>query len=449
MLQKINFEAQARDEDLDSYEEEVDRSYLLRPAFYWELVKRRWILFVIPVVPILVVGLAIAALWPATYLSEGKILVQSQLIPTELVRPTVTNAAQERIQVIEQRVMTRENLLAIADKFQLFPTQRSLMSPTQLVDAVKKNVKIEPFEDPLAFKRVRSENPTIIFTVGFEYGNPQAATQVANELVTRILSEDLRDRTSRATDTTQFLSKEVQRLQAENSAIEAKVAQAKLSQNNAANGSADGPAAQLAQLRADYAQKSAFYSDRHPIMQALKRQIAAMQKVVGGPSEVATDAQLEALQTQLDNTQKNLETASQKLAAARLGETLERNQQSEKLEVIEQPTTPQEPVKPNRPKIAAITVLLALAAGVGLAFLVEMIDQGIRRASETYSVVDSRLVVSIPYITTIEELARGKRRFVMLGAASLVIVIGGLAAAYFFLPPLDLVIAKAQVGLFR
>ena len=107
MLQKINFEAQARDEDLKSYEDEVDRSYLLRPGFYWELVKRRWILFVIPVVPILVVGLAIAALWPATYLSEGKILVQSQLIPTELVRPTVTNAAQERIQVIEQRVMTR------------------------------------------------------------------------------------------------------------------------------------------------------------------------------------------------------------------------------------------------------------------------------------------------------------------------------------------------------
>ena len=282
MLQKINFEAQARDEDLESYEDEVDRSYLLRPGFYWELVKRRWILFVIPVVPILVVGLAIAALWPATYLSEGKILVQSQLIPTELVRPTVTNAAQERIQVIEQRVMTRENLLAIADKFQLFPTQRSLMSPTQLVDAVKKNVKIEPFEDPLAFKRVRSENPTIIFTVGFEYANPQAATQVANELVTRILSEDLRDRTSRATDTTQFLTKEVQRLQAENSAIEAKVAQAKLSQTSTANATADGPAGQLAQLRADYAQKSAFYSDRHPIMQAMKRQIAALQKVVGG-----------------------------------------------------------------------------------------------------------------------------------------------------------------------
>ena len=47
------------------------------------------------------------------------------------MRPTVTNAAQERIQVIEQRTMTRENLLAIIDKFQLFPQQRNLMSATQ------------------------------------------------------------------------------------------------------------------------------------------------------------------------------------------------------------------------------------------------------------------------------------------------------------------------------
>ena len=101
---------------------------------------------------------------------------------------------------------------------------------------MKKNTKIEPFAEPLGvFKRVTSENPTIVFTVGFEYSNPQAATQVANELVTRILSEDLRDRTSRATDTTQFLTKEVQRLQAENAAIEAKVAQAKLSQTSSSS----------------------------------------------------------------------------------------------------------------------------------------------------------------------------------------------------------------------
>jgi uncharacterized protein involved in exopolysaccharide biosynthesis len=446
MLQKLNFEAQ----DDPYLEEAVDRSYLLRPAFYWELVKRRWLLFLIPFVPILILGLGAAALWPATFLSQGKILVQSQQIPTELVHPTVTNAAQERIQVIEQRTMTRENLLAIVDKFQLYPEKRNLMSASQLVEAMTKSTKIEPIAQPLAFNRTQTLNPTIVFTVGFEYSDPQTASKVANELITRILSEDLRDRTARATDTTQFLSREVQRLLAENAAVEAKLAQAKLSQiKPGSSGAADQPAVQLAQLKADLVAKSALYSDRHPMMQALKRQIAAMEKALTQPTEANADAGIDALQTQLENSQRNLEAASQKLSTARLGETLERNQQSEKLEVIEQPTAPQEPIRPHRPKIAGITVLLAVAAGVGLALLIELTDHGIRRSSEIFGVVDNRLVVSIPYISTIAELNQRKRRTVRLIIGSTILVFGALITTYFFMPPLDLIIAKAQVGLFK
>ena len=74
---------------------------------------------------------------------KARFLVQSQQIPTELVRPTVTSAAQERIQVIEQRTMTRDNLVAIADKFQLFPDKRTLMSVTELVALIRKQTKIK------------------------------------------------------------------------------------------------------------------------------------------------------------------------------------------------------------------------------------------------------------------------------------------------------------------
>jgi uncharacterized protein involved in exopolysaccharide biosynthesis len=447
MLQKLNFDAPARDDEPERYEE-GDNSHLLRPGFYWQLIKRRWLLVIVPFFPILLTGLALAALWPPTFLSEGKILVQSQQIPTELVRPTVTNAAQERIQVIEQRTMTRENLLAMADKFQLFPDKRPLMSASEVVEAMKKNTKIEPIAQPLAFSRSRSENPTIVFSVGFEYSDPQTASKVANELVTRILSEDLRDRTSRATDTTLFLSREVQRLQTESSTIETKLAQAKLAQGTTSNQGADTPASQLAQLRAEFTQKSALYSDRHPLMQALKRQIAALEKTLG-PAAGTTDAGVDSLENQLSNVQKNLEAASAKLAAARLGETLERNQQSEKLEVIEQPSAPQDPIKPNRPKIVALSILLGVAAGMGLALLVELTDKAIRRSGELIGVVDNRLVISIPYITTAAELNRLKRRTAILILGSVAVVFAALLIGYLFMPPLDLMIAKARVGLFR
>ena len=52
--------------------------------------------------------------------------------------------------------------------------------------------------------------------------------------MTRILNEDLRDRTSRASDTTKFLAREVQKLQADNDALDAKIAQVKLAQLKAA-----------------------------------------------------------------------------------------------------------------------------------------------------------------------------------------------------------------------
>src|SRR5713226_6689550 len=173
MLQKLSFEGEGEAAERGqqfrpaSYQEEAGQSYFLQPSFYWQLIKRRALYFVVPFILVLPVGLAVAVLLPATYVSEGKILVQSQQIPTELVRPTVTSAAQERIQVIEQRTMTRENLLAILDKFQLFPEKRSFLSATELVELMKKSATIAPLAEPLAFNQIRSrgDNPTIVFTV--------------------------------------------------------------------------------------------------------------------------------------------------------------------------------------------------------------------------------------------------------------------------------------------
>lgn len=451
MLQKVDLEDDAQVED---------RSHLLRPTFYLELIQRRWLYFLIPFLLIAPVGIGIARLLPAVYFSEGKILVESQQIPTELVRPTVTSGAQERIQVIEQRTMTRDNLVAIADKFDLFPEKRRFMSATDLVDLVKKSIRIAPVDTQLDFKQT-SRTPTIIFSVGFESSDPQTAAQVANELVTRILNEDLRDRTNRASDTTKFLAREVQKLQAESDALDARIAQIKLAQIKAAQekivAKPDQQTTLLGQLKAELVQKSALYSEKHPILQSLKRQIQSMEREISSSGkdvspavkeeDVATSS-LEALEAQQENLQKNLDAASTKLAAARIGENLEKNQQSEKLAIIEQPTVPQNPVRPNRPKIAGLAVMLAAAAGAGLALVAELTNKVIRRSSDIFSVVDNRLVVSIPYIATTKELRRRKNRLVWTLAVCVAVIVGAMLATYLLLP-LDLMIAKARVGLFR
>ena len=188
----------------------------------------------------------------------------------------------------------------------------------------------------------------------------------------------------------------------------------------------------------------------------MKRQIASLEKAVSQPAVSATATEesspavdVDALLTQQKSIQVNLDVATQKLAAARLGETLERDQQSEKLEVIDQPTQPLEPISPNRPKIAGVVGVLALMFGAGIAIAAELLDRAIRRSSDLFGIVDRELVVSTPYLFTQSELRRRKRRvWVMLGTVLTVIAIGA-AAAYWLLPPLDLIIAKARVGLFR
>lgn len=444
MLQKVDVEQEL-------FQGEPDRSHLLTLGFYWELFKRRVLYFLLPFLVIVIAGATLALLWPPTYYSSGKILITTQQIPTELVRPTVTTLANERIQVIQQRVLTRDNLSAIVSKFNLFPTRRSMMSSTEVTDLMRKSIVIQPVS--LGVRPGTRDVATIAFTVGFYYEEARVATQVANELMTRILTEDLRDRTGRAVDTTRFLTREFQRLNDEYAAVEAKIAQMKRAQIGT-TGDANGQQPGVAQLRAEYLAKSQIYSPKHPSMVTLKRQLDAFEKAsepTSVQSQVASTAPggLDALEGQKDALQKNLEETSRKLSAARLGETLERDQQSEKFEVIEQPTEPQESFKPNRPKMLGISLALALAGGFGAAFVREIADRSIRRSADLTSVASANLIISIPYIATEAEQRRARRNLILMIVLSAIVVAGAAIAAILFMPPWDFVVAKARLLLSR
>ena len=74
------------------------------------------------------------------YLSEGKILVETQRIAPDLVRPIVTATPNERIQLVQQRILTRDNLLSVAHKFGLFPDR------TGVLDLMRQGTLIKPVE---------------------------------------------------------------------------------------------------------------------------------------------------------------------------------------------------------------------------------------------------------------------------------------------------------------
>jgi paraquat-inducible protein B len=146
---------------------------------------------------------------------------------------------------------------------------------------------------------------------------------------------------------------------------------------------------------------------------------------------------LPELQRQELATQKSLDETNKKLDEARLGEKLERDQKSERLQVIEQPVQPQKPIKPNKPKLLALSLALAMAAGAGAIFARETLDKSIRSSRELLAVAHGRLIVSIPYIATHAETVRRRSRFWLSSGIVLTLAVAGVVGFVFFGPPID------------
>jgi uncharacterized protein involved in exopolysaccharide biosynthesis len=405
---------------------------------YVAILKRRKLLLVLPFMLVLVVGFVVTMAMPPIFRSEARILVESQQIPTELVRPTVTAGAKERIQVIEQRVMTRENLLGIVEKFQLFPGKRQSLSGTELMDMMKARASLQPLE----LESRRRNDLTIALTVSFEYEVPQLARSVANELVTLILNEDARNRTNRASETTRFLTREAKKLETDLGTLDGQILEIK---RKAVDVVPERVLQQLTILRAELGEKAGLYSSTHPELVRLKRQIAALEEAT---AKVNADNGLEALQNQRAAIQKSLEIANQKLDAARLGESLERDQFSERLEILEQAVMPTKPVKPNRPKMLAMVLALAMMAGVGSVVAAEVLNGSVRTTRDLYSLADPHLITSVPYIATRAELARQRAmlRLSLLSAAP--VIVFGFVVVHLFFKPLDEVWSAFMARLF-
>jgi uncharacterized protein involved in exopolysaccharide biosynthesis len=408
-------------------------------GYYLDIFRRRIFYFLLPFGLISIVGLYVAALLKPDYLSEGKILVETQRIAPELVRPIATSTANERIQLIQQRILTRDNLLAIASKFRLFP-ERSAVA--DVLDLMRENTQIKAVD---VEGQLRQGASALAFTVGFQYEKPELAMQVANDLIKLIVDEDARSRTSRASDAAAILTGEANDIAEKLESTQKQILEVQRRPADTLPEVSERQKSQLTSLgalKAELIQKLSVYSDAHPAVTALKKRIAAMEKSIIQVSETGRSTQtddLEALKRQKDALERRLTETNNKLSLTRLSEKLDRDQQSERLQIIESPSLPQKPLKSNRIKLIGIAFALAATFGVGTAFAAELLDGTIRSRLQLSGVVDNNLLVTLPYMSTRSDAVRvGLRKiFVALTIALILTALGGLAAAIIFHVPLD------------
>lgn len=190
---------------------------------YLSIAWRRKFLILIPFILVISITVLTVFLLPPVYRSTGTILIESQQIPQELIQSTVTSFADERIQVIKQRIMTSQTLFDIIKKFNLYANEIKKTARSEILEDMRDRIAIERVSANVKNQR-RGASALIAFTIAFEHQSATVAQKVANELVTLFLDENIKSRTARATETTEFLTKGSDRLRSEIEAMEEQIA---------------------------------------------------------------------------------------------------------------------------------------------------------------------------------------------------------------------------------
>ena len=88
--------------------------------FYLAVFWRRFPFFLLLLALGTAVGLTVALTQKPVYVAEARLVVESQQIPDELAASTVRTDAAEQLQIIQQRIFTRDNLLDMANRLSIY-----------------------------------------------------------------------------------------------------------------------------------------------------------------------------------------------------------------------------------------------------------------------------------------------------------------------------------------
>lgn len=190
--------------------------------------KRRKKSFFITSGCLLLIALAITVLLPAVYRSTATILIEQQEIPQDMVRSSITSFADQRIQSITQRVMTSSNLWSVIEKHDLYADERKRQPREEVLDKMREDIKTDTISaDVLDPRSGRPMKATIAFRIAYDNEGARKAQAVANELTSLFLKENLKSRTELAEQTEVFLQSEAEKLVKRIQELEQQIAQFK------------------------------------------------------------------------------------------------------------------------------------------------------------------------------------------------------------------------------
>lgn len=356
------------------------------------------------------------------YRSAEVIQIEQPRVANDLAPSTVEGSTARRLQLIEQQLMARGNLLDVIEKFDLFG--ETDLRPTEKVQALRESVQITGVA--AARQGYADDGAISVLTITVELGTPEQAQAVAHEFGDRTRALAAEQRAVQTRDTLDFFTRKEQALLDEMAELEAELLafrrehdlsiegsltfrREEIASLNAAILSLDRDiiAAELARSQIDQSQREttvarlqAEYDGQIASLRTQRDLLQQRRADLNASLETSPEIQRElaAFERRSDQLQDQLDRIAARRNEAEVGYALEAANRGERLTTLEAAQLPEYPVSSSRKKIAvmgaAASVLLALA----LAFALELRRPVIRSAAQMERETGLRPVVSIPEV---------------------------------------------------
>ncbi len=464
----------------------------ITPDFIRDLViRRRWII-ILPFCLALITGIYLAFALPRLYEAKTLILIEPQRVPQQFVQPIVPDEPGDRISTLSQQILSRTNLEKIIKDFALFSDNENRNRYMEdKVDALRNLIIIDVISD--------RRRGTEAFSITLQGKDPKKVANVANGLASNFIDANLKVRESQALGTSEFLDAELISMRTKLEQVEEKIknyrktymgelpeqletnlrildrlqqnlndqqqnvrdGRARLaelnSQASAQNravvviGGENRPnngGTSLEELKAQLESLRSRYTEKHPDIQRLTKQIAeleakkaadeknnqldsawanlspdmrrqvtqAQREIQVATGEIETlKSQIAEYQKRVENTPKreqellslkrdyqNIQSSYDSLLGRKLeadiAVNMERKQKGEQFKIIDPAKEPQKPVAPDMRKLFLAVVAAGLGLGGGVAFLLEYLGTSFRKPDELESYFELPVLTSVPTI---------------------------------------------------
>jgi polysaccharide chain length determinant protein (PEP-CTERM system associated) len=460
---------------------------------------------------------------PAVYESSANLLIEHPEIPQDVLGGEGAEGyVEQRLQRVRQRVMTPEHVQELITRHKLYQADGENLSPEEMFTRFNESVIVTPEVTGVIDPRsMRTANLTYAFAVSFQYDDPEVARDVADSLAELFITsnaEQAKDASERAIA---FLRAEADRLQTDLREREDRLTQLRQShagdlpgdreenQNRAGALERDlarvdddlrsararkdlleaqlrdtprnrpvldetGQAVILGADRLAAAQQElvaalAKYSEDHPDVRRLRREIASLSAdpSVTSASSVPTNPIYEQLQTQIDaadvairdllarrydmsSTLARLQSAiyqspeyeqqytdlvrdyelvkaqyeqmRARETAAVVAQKAAGSQAGESYVLVGPAQVPATPSEPDRVALMFLGFVLAIAAGLGTASLLNSADSTVRGSADIAALIGAPPLGHIPTMRSPTELRRRRLGNIALATGFLTVV---------------------------